>query len=188
MGSAACLVTMLINVVTTIWAFTLPGVDGGDVGRWILFEGSCEKSKRINIAFPIVINLPSSVLLSASNYGIQCLSAPTRELIDRAHFKGGCVDVGVVSGRNLREQAHLGKALWLLLILSLAIAAAGRYHEGQTHMKEALGSLRWSVTGSMNEPWVKRHQYGQEDQGLLDLHGDQVASLWLRATSLRHNG
>lgn len=117
-GAVACLITLVINIVVTIWAGTLPDLDNDGRGRRVLYEGSCSKSKGINTGLHVLINLLSSVLLGASNYGIQCLSAPTREQVDKAHARGSYLDIGIVSVRNLGKQSRLTCTLWLTLILS----------------------------------------------------------------------
>lgn len=117
-GAFACLVTLIVNISVTIWVAKLPDVDGDSGGRRVLYEGSCSKSKTINTGLHVLINLLSSVLLSASNYGIQCLSAPTREQVDKAHHQDDYLDIGVVSLGNLSHQTHLTRALWFTLFLS----------------------------------------------------------------------
>lgn len=117
-GAVACLVTFALNLSVTIWAGTLPDFDQDGGGRRVLYEGSCSKSKNINTGLHILINILSSVLLGASNYGIQCLSAPSRSQLDEAHAKDRYLDIGVVSVRNLSHQKRGSRALWLTLILS----------------------------------------------------------------------
>ncbi|KAK1046580.1 hypothetical protein LTR74_017921 [Friedmanniomyces endolithicus] len=49
---------------------------------------------------------------------MQCLSSPTREDIDAAHSKGGYMDVGITSLRNLSKVHGRRVVLWWLLALS----------------------------------------------------------------------
>ncbi|KAF2621786.1 hypothetical protein BU25DRAFT_495505 [Macroventuria anomochaeta] len=49
---------------------------------------------------------------------MQCLGAPTRPLIDRAHQEGTWLDIGVQSFKNLRWTLNWNKAVWVLLALS----------------------------------------------------------------------
>ncbi|OQE36889.1 hypothetical protein PENCOP_c011G05832 [Penicillium coprophilum] len=67
----------------------------------VLYEGDCEKVHRLSTGFHLLVNLLSTALLSASNFGMQCLSAPTRQDIDQVHRWGSWLDIGVPSVRNL---------------------------------------------------------------------------------------
>jgi hypothetical protein len=63
----------------------------------------------------LLINALSTILLSASNYTMQCLSAPTRSEVDDAHSTGKWLDIGVPSVRNLGRIARKRVILWWLL-------------------------------------------------------------------------
>lgn len=119
-GASSCLVILVVNLAVTIWAVTLPDVhsDGISMGRRVLYQGSCDQSRAINTGLHVLINIISSVLLGASNYGIQCLSAPTREQVDEAHARNDFLDIGIVSIRNMFRQTPGALGLWLLLVLS----------------------------------------------------------------------
>lgn len=117
-GAVLSSTTLIINVGVTIWAATLTDHDKDGGGRRVLYEGSCDTSRKLNIALHVLINVMSSGLLGASNYGIQCLSAPTREQVDDAHAAGKYLDIGVLSVRNLRRQRGLARLLWFTLMLS----------------------------------------------------------------------
>jgi hypothetical protein len=52
------------------------------------------KTERINVWVHLAINAVSAVLLSASNYCMQCLSAPTRKEINKTHASGEWLDMG----------------------------------------------------------------------------------------------
>jgi hypothetical protein len=83
-----------------------------------LMEGDCQRVEFWNNGLHVVINILSTILLSGSNYCMQCLSAPTREEVDKAHANKRWLDIGIPSIRNVR---HLGKqriALWVVLALT----------------------------------------------------------------------
>lgn len=86
--------------------------------RRILKEGSCAEIRKYNVGLHLAINVFSSILLAASNYAMQCLSAPTRADIDRAHFRGKWLDIGIPSIRNLLDIPRQRAILWGLLVLS----------------------------------------------------------------------
>jgi hypothetical protein len=81
-GGIAASVVFLINLIVTIILGTRTGP------KELLFDGDCDHAQRINSALHIVINILSTVLLSSSNYCMQCLSAPTRKEVDAAHAQG----------------------------------------------------------------------------------------------------
>lgn len=92
--------------------------ESNSLGQPILRQGSCSDMRYLNTGLHLLINTLSSVLLAASNYGMQCLSAPTRADVDKAHFEGKWVDIGVPSVHNLRRLPATRVVLWVLLMVS----------------------------------------------------------------------
>lgn len=89
----------------------------GGVGT--LFDGSCSTVDTWTTWLHILINGFSSILLSASNYTMQCLASPTRGEIDRAHSKGDWLDIGVASVRNILGRVSKRRIfLWWVLAAS----------------------------------------------------------------------
>jgi hypothetical protein len=119
-GASACLIVFLINLSITIWSITLPegSQNGTQTGRRILYEGSCSTSSTLSVVLHLIINIFSSILLGASNYGMQCLSAPTRADVNQAHETQGWLDIGILSFRNLRKVSVKRATLWWLLVFS----------------------------------------------------------------------
>jgi hypothetical protein len=83
-----------------------------------VFRGDCGNVEKINTLVHLGINVISTALLSGSNYCMQCLSAPTRKDVDRAHAKGMWLDIGVPSIRNLQSISKKKVSLWWCLGLS----------------------------------------------------------------------
>ena len=106
---------LAINFVLTAWASAKYGLRGGLA---TIQEGSCQKTKTLSLWLHLAINFLSTLLLSASNYCMQCLSSPTREEVDRAHQRQIWLDIGVPSIRNLRQISWYKIALWWSLALS----------------------------------------------------------------------
>ncbi|KAJ4993561.1 hypothetical protein SVAN01_01109 [Stagonosporopsis vannaccii] len=106
-------IVFLVNLIVTIWASVAHRATEG-----ILREGDCGRIKATNSGVHVLINVLSTILLSGSNYCMQCLSAPTRREIDKAHGKREWLDVGVPSFRNLIRIGRLRVFLWLLLAVS----------------------------------------------------------------------
>ncbi|OJJ03883.1 hypothetical protein ASPVEDRAFT_891047 [Aspergillus versicolor CBS 583.65] len=83
-----------------------------------LYEGSCSVTNSWTTAMHFIINMLSTALLAASNYVMQCLVAPSRADVDRAHSRRQWLDIGVLSTRNLAIMDNKRKILWALLFIS----------------------------------------------------------------------
>jgi hypothetical protein len=163
-GASAAAITAGVTAVLTlsvaIW-LTATSTAGGDTGdsKVIaeLFNGNCAKAATMNTWTHLAINVVSTGLLAGSNFcsessepvpqisasnvaspfltvQVQCLVAPNRADIDRAHAKGVWLDIGVPSIRNLRHISPLRSCLWALLALSslplhlLCVPSQGQPH------------------------------------------------------------
>ncbi len=106
-------ISLLINFIVVVWL----GTHGG--GNLVeLYNGDCTKVEHMDVWVHLAINVLSTLLLGGSNYCMQCLSAPTRSDVDRAHAKGKFLDIGVPSVRNLRSIPRYKMLLWWALGLS----------------------------------------------------------------------
>ncbi|KAL8645139.1 MAG: hypothetical protein Q9226_007434 [Calogaya cf. arnoldii] len=118
-GTIGCAVAtslvFLVNLTVTIWAAAHYGIEDG-LGT--IHDGSCDNTKTMSLWTHFAINVLSTAILSASNYCMQCLSAPTRRDIDRAHARHVWLHVGVQNVRNLLYVSRIKAFLWLLLALS----------------------------------------------------------------------
>jgi hypothetical protein len=110
------LVVFLMNLALAVAIVVMQ--DPSKDGQYILFDGQCLRTRRFSLLVHILINLLSTVLLAASNFCMQHLSAPTRKDIDRAHAKRQWLEIGVQSLRNLRYISLRRRVLWILLGLS----------------------------------------------------------------------
>ena len=108
--AASASVVFFVNLSATIWISTTHKEIED-----ILSEGECEHIKDLNRGFHVLINVLSTILLSGSNYCMQCLSAPTRDDLDAAHAVGRWLEVGIPSIWNLRHIGRRRLYLWLLL-------------------------------------------------------------------------
>ena len=109
-------VVLLFNVVLTVVVSARNG--GGRSGLAILYQGDCTATKWLDVWFHLIINALGSLLLGASNYCMQCLSAPTRKDIDKAHAQHRWLDIGIQSFRNLRYMSRFKVMLWGALAVS----------------------------------------------------------------------
>ena len=112
-GSILATCVLLLNVI--IVAIFTSKKWSGENSQNTLFEASCDTTRQYNIGIHLVINILSTTLLGASNYGMQCLVAPTRSEIDASHSKRQWLDIGVPSLRNLRSINRKRLFLWILL-------------------------------------------------------------------------
>lgn len=106
---------LVINTVLTIWASVKY-----DLSSFIgtIQSGNCDQTKQLGRWLHVAINVLSTLLLGASNYCMQCLSAPNREEINRAHSEKRWLDIGVPSVKNLRRVSWRKIILWWCLGLS----------------------------------------------------------------------
>ncbi|KAF2832511.1 hypothetical protein CC86DRAFT_366289 [Ophiobolus disseminans] len=104
-------IVFFINLVVTIWGST-------QKQSGVLLEGDCNRVKNLNTSLHVLINVLSTILLSGSNYCMQCLSAPTRSEVDTAHAQGKWLDIGIPSIRNVKHLSRQRIQLWILLALT----------------------------------------------------------------------
>ena len=104
-----------INLVATVGSILHYGVHNR---RETLYDGDCNTASRINTSLHLAINILGTILLSSSNFCMQCLSAPTRAEVDLAHAKNRFLDIGILSIRNLRHIAWKRIFLWWVLGIS----------------------------------------------------------------------
>ncbi|KAN0085410.1 hypothetical protein V8E54_001877 [Elaphomyces granulatus] len=113
----AVIVTLFLNIGLSV--FAIVGSNRGfKNGIGTLLQDECSKMTRYNISAHLIINVLSTLLLSGSNYCMQCLSAPTRREIDNAHKRGIALDIGIPSLRNLAVLGRWKVLMWILLGIS----------------------------------------------------------------------
>jgi hypothetical protein len=107
-------VSLLANLIIVIWL----GAHGSGDSLVELYNGDCGRVQTMDVWVHLAINVVSTLLLGGSNYCMQCLSAPTRADLDRAHAKATFLDIGVPSVRNLWSVPRYKMLLWWALGLS----------------------------------------------------------------------
>lgn len=113
--------TFLINGIVFLWSLKKFGADSDGLQR--LFIGSCVHVRRLNVVVHIYINIVSTIIMASSNLCMQCLTAPTRAEVERAHQKPYSnnpyhLQIGVPSIRNLIGIDGKRVCIWALLALS----------------------------------------------------------------------
>ncbi|KAL9619368.1 MAG: hypothetical protein Q9160_006048 [Pyrenula sp. 1 TL-2023] len=92
--------------------------DGKNNGIGLLHVGKCKTVERINNLLAILLNIIATVLVSASNYVMQCPCSPSRNDIDQAHATRSYLNVGNHSFHNLFQKVSWKLFLWLSLVLT----------------------------------------------------------------------
>ena len=115
-SSVATAVVLIINFAITISSTKKYALDGK--GNGVFYTGDCSKVKTDNRIIQLAINTISTILLTATNYCMQCLNAPTRSQVDYAHSKNRWVEIGVMRVRNLSWVGWKKIILWIFLALS----------------------------------------------------------------------
>ena len=108
-------IVFTINVILTVVIGAKYTISGGIA---TFQDGDCDKTRRLDLWLHLLINALSTLLLGASNYSMQCLSAPTRQDIDNAHRQNIWMDIGVPSVKNIFRISRPRKVLWCLLFMS----------------------------------------------------------------------
>lgn len=90
---------------------------GDQTGR-VVYTGTCNRTRALNIGLHLLINIVSTLVLASSNFFMQVLCAPTRSELDEAHVKRKFLEIGVQSPRNLLRIPFPRSIGWLLLALT----------------------------------------------------------------------
>ena len=109
------IMTLFINIGLSVFVGYYRGFNKG-IGT--LVKGECSKITAYNIGAHLTVNVLSTLLLSGSNYCMQCLSAPTRREINNAHKRDITFDIGIPSLRNLAALDRWKVVMWTLLGIS----------------------------------------------------------------------
>lgn len=110
---------LALNVILTVIATAL-GLSkyGGSFQAINVYEGSCPMASHWATGLHALINVLGTLLLAASNYVMQCLGAPSRADVDKAHRERMWLDIGTFSVRNLSVLNNKQRILWGLLLVT----------------------------------------------------------------------
>lgn len=117
LNTCLAFVVFLINLALSIIAI-VKGTRRTEDDTSTIYSGDCKKTEQYNLIAHLIINVLSTILLAASNYGMQCLLAPTRKEVDQAHDKNMSLDIGILSMKNLGDISGKRVIYWLILALS----------------------------------------------------------------------
>ena len=114
-GLGITIFVLCCNVALLGWSY--PKVDQTS-GNALLYEGQCDQMKNIDTWSHFGINVLSTLLLGASNTAMQCIVAPSRADVDRAHAQYRLLDIGVNGLQNWRFLSGPRRWIWCLLLAS----------------------------------------------------------------------
>jgi len=117
-GACLAFLVFLLNLATTLWVTFRKNDGSSEDPPNTLFNGDCNQARQLNTLIHLLINALSTVLLSTSNYAMQCMTAPTRDEVDKAHRARNWLDIGVLSTRNLNAISRKRVLLWAILGIS----------------------------------------------------------------------
>jgi hypothetical protein len=115
-GSCFSALVLCYNIAIVITGSKIHGGYQGGITE--IKVGKARDMAQLNTVLHVLINACSTILLAASNYTMQVLSAPTRQDIDSAHKNNQWFEIGILSLRNVRAIARRRAAVWLILALS----------------------------------------------------------------------
>jgi hypothetical protein len=118
-GAVLAFIILTINVAATAYAMTKSSQNAGNDSPRSLYTGDCEQVRKLNVGIHFLINVLSCIPLGASNYSMQCMSAPTRSEVDRWHARKQWLDIGVFSMRNVGKISRWRTLLWALWLCLL---------------------------------------------------------------------
>lgn len=117
LGCVAAIFVFVLNFGLLVWT-QIRSRNQSHGGVAIIYSGTCVTARRISLWSHLTINILGSILFAACNTCMQCLTAPTRDEIDKAHAKYVWVDVGVNTIRNLKIIPSSRRFTWACLALS----------------------------------------------------------------------
>jgi hypothetical protein len=113
----ATAIIFLFNIIWLIYARVEHGINGG---TGTIRRGRCDAVEKLDSDLHLVINILSTIVLTASTTFMALAYSPSRAEVDIAHKKMECLSVGVLGFRNLWHVSWTKALLYLLLMLTSA--------------------------------------------------------------------
>jgi hypothetical protein len=105
---------LVVNISVYAWLFRTYEASTR-AGTATIYRASCNNVRGANTGIHVVLNIVSTLILGASTYAMQGMTAPTRKEVDVAHAKGKWVEIGTQSVRNLFHTRRRNTWVWMLL-------------------------------------------------------------------------
>jgi hypothetical protein len=106
------LVALLVNISVYAWLYRTHEASSGTA---TIQQGSCRTIRAANTGIHAALNVLSTMILGASTYAMQGMTAPTRDEVDTAHAQGKWMEIGTQSVRNLFYVRRRNIWVWILL-------------------------------------------------------------------------
>lgn len=84
----------------------------------VIFTGRNTTVRRLNLGLGLAVNIISTAILGASNYCMQTLMAPTREILDSLHARNQWVQIDGSDFRKLFTMSRKRLILWVTLSIT----------------------------------------------------------------------
>ena len=165
---------LILNFALTVWSYTALHIENGVA---TIYQGPCTTTKDVITVLHLAICILSSLLLGASNYCMQLLSAPTRKEVDAAHARHKWLSIGVISFKNL-WYVHRSKAFVYFVLAISSIPLHLLWNSAFLDTLASNGYTYSAVTEGFLEgaPWnnsktfLPINGYPDEAQAMLDRH------------------
>ena len=105
----------IFNIIIYAWLSSTHEVRAGTA---TIMNGSCTTVGNSLTGVRVGLNIISTMVLSASTYAMQGMTAPTRQEVDKAHAKGIWLEIGTHSVKNLFYLKKRNSWIWFLLALT----------------------------------------------------------------------
>ncbi|KAF2870435.1 hypothetical protein BDV95DRAFT_496366 [Massariosphaeria phaeospora] len=104
------LLALVVNVAIYAWLFATH--NSAKSNNTTIMTGSCRMIRGANTGIHVALNAVSTMILGASTYAMQGMTAPTRKEVDAAHLQGRWVEIGTSSVRNLFYVRRMNTCIW----------------------------------------------------------------------------
>jgi hypothetical protein len=115
LGLLITIFVLIVNIAILAWTYSSLVIKSGSAIAW---AGTSNNLKNVSTWMHLGVNILSSLLLAASNNAMQCLVAPTRREVEKAHASGKWIQIGIPGMHNLSKIAPSRAIVWALLLLS----------------------------------------------------------------------
>ncbi|KAJ5963319.1 uncharacterized protein N7479_003195 [Penicillium vulpinum] len=166
---------LALNIVLAVIAVGLAysGNSGQSFSFASLYMGKCSTSKNWTTGLHLLINILSTALLGASNYCMQCLAAPSREQVDKAHSQKTWVRIGVPNIMDLLRY-QTGKRRFLGLILLITSLPIHLIYNSAVYF--SIGPTEYSVVAAQDRLIQERGNSTEFEQCFMENVGIELQS------------
>ncbi|KAL2848856.1 hypothetical protein BJY01DRAFT_246232 [Aspergillus pseudoustus] len=148
---AVLLANSLLTIIAAAVAYSKE--KGQGFGYATLYQGRCSVAKNWTTGIHLLINILSTIILGASNYCLQCLSAPSRSEVDKAHAKRTWLNIGVSSIFDLLVHGR-GRRRYLAFTLLATSLPIHLIYNSAVYYSVAPAEYKVVITETSNPIWT----------------------------------